>query len=47
MKTNISAEPLIGAPPDVIYHCIADYREHHRPDGFLPPVFTEVNRSDP
>jgi len=36
MKTTISAERLIEAPPDVIYHCIADYREHHRPDGFLP-----------
>jgi Polyketide cyclase / dehydrase and lipid transport len=42
MKTTISVERLIGAPPDVIYHCIADYREHHRPDGFLPPAFTDM-----
>jgi len=42
MKTTISAERLIEAPPDVIYHCIADYREHHRPDGFLPPAFTDM-----
>jgi hypothetical protein len=42
MKTTISAQRLIGAPPDVIYHCIADYRDHHRPDGFLPPAFTDM-----
>jgi len=41
MKAKISAERLIDAPADVIYHCIADYREHHRPDGFLPPAFSE------
>jgi hypothetical protein len=41
MKTTFSAERLMAAPPDVIYHCIADYRSHHRPDGFLPPAFTD------
>ncbi len=42
MKVSLSAERLIDAPADVIYHCIADYREHHRPDGFLPPAFSEL-----
>jgi hypothetical protein len=41
MKAKVSAERLINAPADVIYHCIADYREHHRPDGFLPPAFSD------
>jgi len=31
----------MDAPADVIYHCIADYREHHRPEGFLPPAFSD------
>jgi uncharacterized protein YndB with AHSA1/START domain len=42
MKTRFSAERTIEAPPDVVYHCIADYREHHRPDGFLPAEFTDL-----
>jgi hypothetical protein len=41
MKATVSRERLIDAPPDVLYHCIADYRDHHRPEGFLPPAFTE------
>ena len=31
----------MDAQADVIYHCIADYREHHRPEGFLPPAFCD------
>jgi uncharacterized protein YndB with AHSA1/START domain len=42
VKTVISAERVIDAPPDVVYHCIADYREHHRPSGFLPPAFSNM-----
>src|SRR4051795_13542570 len=39
----VSAERLIDAPPDVVYHCLADYRAHHRVDGgFLPPTFTDL-----
>src|SRR3954451_6011277 len=39
----VSAERLIDAPPDVVYHCLADYRAHHRVDGgFLPPAFTDL-----
>jgi hypothetical protein len=43
MKTRLAAERHIDAPADVVYHCIADYREHHRPDGFLPPAFSEFD----
>jgi hypothetical protein len=34
----------VDAPADVVYHLIADYREHHRhqPEGFLPPAFTDL-----
>ena len=42
MKTSFVAERLMDAPADVIYHCIADYREHHRPGGFLPPAFSDL-----
>jgi Polyketide cyclase / dehydrase and lipid transport len=41
MRTTFTASRLLNAPADVIYHCIADYREHHRPGGFLPPAFTD------
>jgi Polyketide cyclase / dehydrase and lipid transport len=36
----------MDVPAQVAYHCLADYREHHRPDGFLPPAFSafEVHR---
>ena len=27
---------------DVVYRCIADYRRHHRPEGFLPPAFSDL-----
>lgn len=42
MKSTFSAERMIEAPADVIYHCIADYREHHRPEGFLPEAFSDI-----
>jgi len=41
MKTRFAAERHVDAPADVVYHCLADYREHHRPEGFLPSAFTE------
>lgn len=36
----------MDVPAQVAYHCLADYREHHRPGGFLPPAFSafEVHR---
>jgi Polyketide cyclase / dehydrase and lipid transport len=40
-ETHLSAERLVDAPADVVYHCLADYRAHHRPGGFLPPAFSE------
>jgi hypothetical protein len=42
MKTRFGAERSIDAPAAVVYHCLADYREHHRPGGFLPPAFEEL-----
>ena len=42
MRTSFAAERLMDAPAEVIYHCIADYREHHRPGGFLPPAFSDL-----
>lgn len=34
-----SATRTIGAPADLVYRCIADYRTHHQ--RFLPSTFTE------
>jgi hypothetical protein len=42
MKTRFGAERLIDAPAGVVYHCLADYRHHHRPGGFLPPAFEQL-----
>lgn len=39
---SISAERLIDAPADVVYQCLRDYQQHHRPGGFLPPAFTDL-----
>lgn len=41
MKTLISAERVIDASAEVVYRCLADYRQHHRPGGFLPPAFSD------
>ena len=42
MRTTITAERELDAPAAVLYHCLADYRTHHRPDGFLPPAFSDL-----
>ena len=42
MKTTYSAERLIAAPAATIYESIANYRDHHRPGGFLPPQFSDL-----
>ena len=42
MRTRIAAERRMDAPADVVFHCLADYREHHRPGGFLPPAFSDL-----
>jgi hypothetical protein len=39
---HFSAERVLNAPADVLYHCLSDYREHHRVGGFLPPAFTDL-----
>jgi hypothetical protein len=41
-KLHLSAERLVDAPADVVYQCIADYQHHHRPGGFLPPAFHDL-----
>ena len=38
---RVTAERSIDAPADVVYQCIANYQEHHRPEGFLPPSFSD------
>src|SRR6476620_11096492 len=43
MRTTIVAERRLAAPPELLYLCLANYRDHHRPDGFLPPAFTDFN----
>ena len=35
---RIRAERSMAAPPERVYRCIADYREHH--PNFLPPAFS-------
>jgi len=42
MKTTITAERELDSPADLLYHLLADYRTHHRPEGFLPPAFTDL-----
>src|SRR5204862_3416986 len=42
MRTFVRAERVLDAPAGVVYHLISDYREHHRPEGFLPPAFTDL-----
>jgi len=45
MRTTITAERRITAPPELIYLCLANYRDHHRPDGFLPDSFSDFEIS--
>ena len=42
MKTTITAERELDAPADLLYHLLADYTTHHRPEGFLPPAFSNL-----
>jgi hypothetical protein len=42
MKTIITAERRMNAPADAIYTSIANYRDHHRPGGFLPKQFSDM-----
>ena len=38
-ELRVAEERLIGAPADLVYRCIADFREHH--PRFLPPAFSD------
>ena len=42
MQTRFSAERSMSVPADVLYECIRDYEHHHRPEGFLPPTFSDM-----
>jgi len=42
MRTTITAERELDAPAPILYHLLADYRTHHRPEGFLPPAFSDM-----
>jgi len=42
MRTTFSAQRVMDVPPDAVYRCIADYEHHHRPEGFLPPTFSDM-----
>jgi hypothetical protein len=37
-EVRVEASAHVQAPPDVVYRCIADYRQHHH--NFLPPAFS-------
>ena len=41
-SSHLSVARLLDAPAAVVYHCLADYREHHRAGTFLPLVFTDL-----
>jgi Polyketide cyclase / dehydrase and lipid transport len=41
MKTRFAVEQRMDVPADAVYGCLVDYREHHRPGGFLPPAFSD------
>jgi len=38
-EIRVTARRYINAPADVIYKCIANYRDHHH--RFLPPAFSQ------
>ena len=42
MQTRVSAERVLDTPAEVVYHLLSDYWEHHRPEGFLPPAFSDL-----
>jgi hypothetical protein len=41
-RISFGADRVLAVPADIVYHCLADYAEHHRPEGFLPPAFTAL-----
>lgn len=41
-EDTVRRRACIDAPAMVVYHCLVDYRAHHRPGGFLPPAFEQL-----
>jgi len=39
-RIYVAAERPVAAPPDIVYRCLADYREHH--PRILPPAFSDL-----
>jgi uncharacterized protein YndB with AHSA1/START domain len=37
-RIDVVQEGRVGAPPEVVYRCIADHEQHR---GFLPPAFSD------
>jgi uncharacterized protein YndB with AHSA1/START domain len=37
-RIDVAEESRVGAPPDVVYRCIADHEQHRE---FLPPAFSD------
>jgi uncharacterized protein YndB with AHSA1/START domain len=37
-RIEVTEEGRVGAPPDVVYRCIADHEQHR---SFLPPAFSD------
>src|SRR5690242_13358706 len=37
-RIEVVEEGAVGAPPDVVYRCIADHEQHRE---FLPPAFSD------
>ena len=42
MKTRVTARRRFDAPAHVVFHLLCDYRNHHRPGGFLPKAFPDL-----
>ena len=40
---HLHAERAMAVPASVVYACIANYVDHHRPGGFLPPAFERLD----
>lgn len=38
-EIHVSADREMAAPPETVYRCLADYRQHHA--NILPPAFTD------
>ena len=46
MKTRVTAQRRLDARADTVFHLLSDYRNHHRPGGFLPAAFPDLEVLD-